>query len=71
MTHTQDLRDIANEVAITRPDLGRRLHQIANKVRTMEAFLDDAVEQAQIAERLHVLNETGVVVVPGVRWGRG
>jgi hypothetical protein len=70
MTHTSELRDIANEIAVTHPALGRRLHQIANSVRTMEAFLDEAVEQARLADALHILNEDGVVVVPGLVWGR-
>ena len=70
MTHTETLRLLANEAALTMPALGRELHALAQAVRTMEEAVNEMIEQARMDDYRHVLEETGVVTLPVGVWGR-
>ena len=70
-TNTQALRDLANEVATTLPDLGRKLHALAGKIGPMEKLLDEYAEQARQDEWRALPEDQGVVVLPAGVWGRG
>ena len=71
MTHTQSLRDLANEIAVTNPSAGRRLHAVAQQVHTMEQAWDEAVEQARAEAWREWIESRGVVALPVGVWGRG
>lgn len=69
MTLTQSLHAIASEIATTLPDAAARLHRLANRVGHMEEAMDERVEDARQWEMRQILEESGVVLLPG-RWGR-
>jgi len=70
VTHTETLRQLANEAAVTMPALGRKLHKLVQEMRTMEELMNELIEQARLDEFRHVLEETGVVILPVGVWGR-
>lgn len=69
MTNTNELHALANEVAITLPALGQKLHRLANRFGPMEQFIDELAEEARQDEFRRVLEAQGVVILPSA-WGR-
>jgi hypothetical protein len=54
MTTDQELHAIADEVSAVSPALAVRLRAIAARIRRQEAWLDEMVDSARIAERVAV-----------------
>jgi hypothetical protein len=52
MTTEQEIQAVADAVSPIDASLATRLRAIAARVRGMERYCDDAVEQARISERL-------------------
>jgi hypothetical protein len=52
MNVAQEIRAIANQLEIGRPDLATRLLHIASRVGRLELLLDDIAADAQQAERI-------------------
>jgi hypothetical protein len=74
MNVAQEIRQIANQLEIGRPDLATRLLHIASRVGRLELLLDDIAADAAQAERIRYESIThrpaAVIEFPRSRAGR-
>jgi hypothetical protein len=59
MNLAQEIRQVANQLQIGRPDLANRLLHIASRVARLELRLDEITADAAIAERIRYEGTAG------------